>query len=144
MYAQTTNTQSPRGLFMVTMEIDNKPGTHYGIMDVGNVLVRPGVHVPTIYHLRPDGSTWTTDTSRLRSSKRIADETGATARFEAALHRSSYDVLTNNCEHFARLVAEGEHKSGQAVVVGIVGMVSLVGVFALLDRWLGRGANKAT
>ena len=47
MYAQLEQPRFARGLYLATMAIDNKPGTHYAILDVGNLLNRFGVRVPS-------------------------------------------------------------------------------------------------
>lgn len=132
MYVQERKAALARGLYMITMAIDNKPGTHYAILDAGNVLRRFGVTAPTIYHLRPEGLVWTTDLSQVQSVQKIDDESGAVARFQEALTRPVYHLLTNNCEHFARFVARGDRSSGQAVALGVVGVVAAVGLVAAL------------
>ena len=134
MYVQERKAALARGLYMITMAIDNKPGTHYAILDAGNVLRRFGVTAPTIYHLRPEGLVWTTDLGRVQTSQKIADEMGAVARFQDALTRPIYSLLTNNCEHFARFVAFGDRSSAQAVVLGVAGVVAAVGLVAALTN----------
>ncbi len=130
MYVQERRATVARGLYLITMAIENKPGTHYAILDAGNVLRRFGVTVPTIYHLRPEGLVSTTDLSRVQSAQKVDDESGAVARFQEALTRPVYRLLTNNCEHFARFVAFGDRSSGQAVALGVAGVVAAVGLVA--------------
>ena len=50
----------------------------------------------------------------------------AVARFSVALQENDYDLFTNNCEHFARYVTEGQKYSTQVVAAVAVGVLALV------------------
>jgi len=43
----------------------------------------------------------------------------AIARLKAAIKNSDYDLFFNNCEQFARYIAEGEHYSTQLRWAGV-------------------------
>ena len=123
-----------RGLYIATRAVDDKPGTHYAILDIGNVLARPGVFAPVLYELRPRlGLTVTTDLSRLKTARRIADESGAISRFEQGVADQDYRLFTNNCEHFARFVAYGDRSSSQAFWLGAAGTIAAVAFLASLS-----------
>ena len=120
------------GLYLATMSIPNKLGIHYGIHDVGNYLRQTGVVGPRIYQLSPDGLTWTTQTSRLTGAERIEDPAGAAKRFRDAIAKPTYDLFSNNCEHFARYIAKGKSESPQAFWLGVGLFVAAGAVFASL------------
>jgi hypothetical protein len=134
VYVLGTESAGARGLYMVTMAIDNKPGTHYGILDAGNILRQFGAASPRIYHLRPQGLVWTTDLSRVLTVEKVEDERGAVARFQESLTRPIYSLLTNKCEHFARFVAVGDRSSGQAVLLGAASVVAAFSLVAALTN----------
>ena len=111
----TANLQ--HGLYIVTTEIRNKPGQHYGILDFGNVLQPAGLCDPVVYQLLPPVCLPVRYTRR--AVDQIADEVAAAARFAEALGRPQYNVFTDNCEHFARYVAYGSRTSGRAALLGL-------------------------
>ena len=88
MYIPKRNVIVARGLYVVTMAIANKPGTHYAILDAGNLLRQFSVTAPTIYHLRPEGLIRTNDLTHVESVEKIDDEVGAITRFQEALARA--------------------------------------------------------
>ncbi len=63
------------------------------------------------------------------------DPDAAMVRAESRLGESSYNLVTNNCEHFARWCVEGEPRSPQVATVGICTTLALVGV---LCWWVKR------
>lgn len=117
------------------------PVVHYGIVDIGNVLNVQGVDesgVPTVIHQTPPriklehlhpGVEW-------KLIDRISDVKGAIARIREAAKNPNYDLLGNNCEHFAKFVAHDTRVSGQVLVGGVVaGGLVVLGV-AILSKLL--------
>ncbi len=123
------------GLYLVTQDSD-KDGvaiTHFGVLDVGNVLqhaAADGSH-PIVIHQTPPTirADWLAHTGRWSIMGRVTDVSGAIQRLRAAFSNPTYDLFGNNCEHFARFVAEGDHRSDQIFWAG-VGAVA-VGALAL-------------
>lgn len=63
------------------------------------------------------------------------DPDAAIRRAESRLGEARYNLVTNNCEHFARWCVEGEPRSPQVATAGIVTSLALVG---LLCWWVKR------
>src|SRR5579862_3180299 len=134
---QNQNVLARPGLYVVKTALPNKLGEHYGILDVGNRLRRSGVVGPVVYQLAPRGVIATEETTNLTIVAPVIDEMLAAVRFEEALKKSQYDLLTNNCEHFARFVAFGTSVSGQAQLLGLAGVAAVFGLIVFLG-----GANR--
>ena len=66
--------------------------------------------------------------------RQVNDVAGARARLRQEAVRRRYDLLMNNCEHFASAIATGQRESPQIRGVGI-----LVGIGALI--WLLGGSE---
>jgi len=103
----------PVGLCLATTDIPNKLGEHYGILDIGNVLGGAPSGAPILYQLTPSGVVGAPIDQELTIVDWIGDIDAARARFTQALQRPQYDLVTNNCEHFARYVAYGRRESSQ-------------------------------
>ena len=114
----------------------NLPVEHYAIMDVGNRfgLEEVDPSQPVIIHQTPAnvrieptavrGEQWTI-------VERIVDVAEAKKRFEAALNKPDYNLADNNCEHFARFVANGKRESTQLMGYAVASAVTLVIVGAV-------------
>jgi hypothetical protein len=125
--------QLSRGLYLVKTSLPNKPGEHYAILDIGNVLRMAGVVGPLLYELGPRGVLAALVTAELIVLERIQNEAAAIERFAAARQSARYSLLFNNCEHFATYVARGVRTSEQAQAVGIVATIAAtLAVIALL------------
>lgn len=113
------------GLYLVSQPAE-KNGVrieHYGIVDIGNTLQHPeanGTHPVVIHqtppHIRAD---WLANTGRWSVLGRVTDVAGAMQRLRAALANPQYELFGNNCEHFARFVAQGERYSNQIFWAGV-------------------------
>jgi hypothetical protein len=110
-----------RGLFLVERRLANKPGRHVGILDVGNTFQqqRLGWWSSVVYQYGPTGITFEDLTAYWTTIKPITDVAGAVSRFREA-RLAAYDLVTNNCEHFARYVASGSRESKQVQAWGWV------------------------
>ena len=122
------------GLYLASTpgaKVKGIPVVHYGIIDIGNVLKAQSVDesgVPTVIHQTPPrikfehllpGTKW-------KLIDRIADVDGAVARIRKAAKNPEYDLLGNNCEHFAKFVAHDTKVSGQVLVgVAVAGGIAL-------------------
>lgn len=116
-------------LYLVVQHSPEKGVDHYGILDIGNNLRYPDALEPVVVHQSPPviRADWLSATGAWGIAGRIVDTAGALLRLRAALSNPSYDLLGNNCEHFARYVAYGKRESGQVqqalVVVGVIGLL---------------------
>lgn len=121
----------PTGLYLVSRPKNVGPGTHYAIADVGNILEHPYADgsIPIIMHKlmgRGFCIEYIQPRDKYRIEKRITDVGAAKRRLIAASRNPSYDLFGANCEHFARYVAEGNHKSLQiSSAVGLIGLAAL-------------------
>lgn len=117
------------GLYLVVQHSPEKGVDHYGVLDVGNNLRYLTAIEPVVVHQSPPAirADWLSATGAWQVADRIVDTAAALVRLRAALENPSYDVLGNNCEHFARYVAYGKRESGQVqgavVVVGLIGLL---------------------
>ncbi|SRR6266496_745760 len=127
------------GLYLVKQRAQvSKSGVeHYGIMNVGNRLAQSPAHGfvrrPVVYHNTPPSlrAEWLTNTGGWAIVSRIEDERAAIARLRAAWRNPSYDMLGNNCEHFAFYVATGERKSPQVragVTIASIAAIVIAGL----------------
>ncbi len=117
------------------------PVTHFGIIDIGNVLESPQVEKdsPTVVHQTPPEVRfeYVSDKQPWEITDRITDIDEAKKRIEKAVEEPEYDLFENNCEHFANFVAKGNKSSGQIVI----GTVATLGAIALLITsciWLAK------
>jgi hypothetical protein len=116
-------------LYLVAQRSPKKGVDHYGILDVGNNLGYVAAPAPVVVHQSPPAirADWLSVTGAWRVVWRIPDTAGALDRLRLALARPSYDLLGNNCEHFARYVATGKRESTQLhSAMVIVSLGSLV------------------
>ncbi len=125
------------GLYLVKQRSAGKSGVeHYGILNIGNRLGDQPAAKPVVYHNTPPGlrADWLHDTGTWTIVGRITDEALGVARLRAAWANPSYDMLGNNCEHFALYVATGERKSPQVRSgVALVGIGIAVAVLSSRD-----------
>lgn len=117
------------GLYLMVQHSAEKGVDHYGILDIGNNLGYLAAVEPVVVHQSPPAirANWLSATGAWRITARIIDTAGALLRLRAALANRNYDLLGNNCEHFARYVAYGRRESGQ-----LQGALIVVGLFGLL------------
>ena len=117
------------GLYLVAQHLPEKGVDHYGILDIGNNFRFAIVHEPVVVHHPPPAirADWLSTTGTWSIAGRIFDVAGARFRLRLALARANYDLLGNNCEHFARFIAYGKRESGQVqdamVVAGLIGLI---------------------
>lgn len=130
------------------------PVFHWGIIDIGQclggmslpaaarhtlVLLEGAEEAPgTVVHRTPGELRYepVSDLHRWKLLRRIEDEAGARARIAHALQDPAYNLVGNNCEHFARYIADGRKHSGQ-VMVGLMGLMGLgAAAFYATTRWL--------
>lgn len=116
------------GLYLLRQYSTAKGVHHFGILDVGNHLACHAVRDHVVVHLthptvRAD---WLSATGQWEVLEQIVDTPGALARLCHALNHPCYDLLSNNCEHFARYVATGVRESRQ-----VRDILTLVGVFGI-------------
>jgi len=123
------------GLYLVSQgsEKDGVAITHFGVLDVGNILrhtASDGTH-PLVIHQTPPRVRvdWLANTGNWSVMGRVTDVAGAMERLKATFSNPEYDLFGNNCEHFARFVTEGSRKSDQIFWAG-VGVVA-VGALAI-------------
>ncbi len=124
----------PDGLYLVKRRSEAKGVDHFGILDVGNRLGYPQASQPVVLHQVPPAvrADWLQNTAGPWTILgRILDEAGAINRINEAARNPRYDVLGNNCKHFARYVATGKRESpqlqGVVAGVGLVGLIVYVG-----------------
>ena len=124
----------PDGLYLLKQPSEKKGIAieHYGIADVGNTLGHSqldGSH-PVVIHQTPPciRIDWLGNTGRWEVIGKIMDVAGAKSRLRSAFKNPAYDLFGNNCEHFARFVAQNQHHSNQ-ILWGVAGL-SLVGLLA--------------
>lgn len=130
------------GLYLVSQPTE-KNGVridHFGILDVGNILQHPevsGEH-PIVIHQTPPNirADWLSNAGRWNVLGHITDVAGAMQRLKAAFANPQYDLFGNNCEHFARFVAQGERRSNQIFWAGVSAVA--VGTLAV---YLFKGAK---
>ena len=101
---------------------------HYGLLDIGNILEHEnidGKH-PIVIHQTPPSIrlNWLKDTGMWEIVGKVIDLSGAKERLKEAIKTPGYDLLGNNCEHFARFVAFNKKYSSQ-LIWGAVGIVAL-------------------
>lgn len=119
------------GLYLLRQKSVEKGVDHYGILDVGNRINHPRVSFlqqPVVIHqLLPSIQIdWLQNTGQWKVLAKITDEGDAISRMYKALENPKYNLFKNNCEHFARYVADGKHESTQVqVAVAIAGLVAL-------------------
>lgn len=119
------------GLYLLRQSAQ-KPGIHhYGILDVGNRIGHPQVsgQQPVVIHQTPPTIRidWLPNTGQWEIHQRITNEAEAVQRINQAFSMPSYDLFGNNCEHFARFVANGVRESTQLQAAGVVaGLAALV------------------
>ena len=119
------------GLYLIRRNSDKGGVHHYGILDVGNRIQNPMVHIenPVVIHQVPPAIRidWLQNTGSWQDCWRITDEDYAIQRMKQAFNNPGYDLFGNNCEHFARYVATGVRESTQLQVVGVMaGLAALV------------------
>lgn len=97
---------------------------HYGILDVGNIIGHPQVDEfhPTVIHQTPPKvkMDWLEDTGNWEILGKVHPMHlhQAIQRVRIALRNQDYDFFSNNCEQFARFIAEGESYCTQLQAAG--------------------------
>ena len=128
------------GLYLVE-QASNKNGipvTHYGVLDVGNILQHPeidGTH-PVVIHQTPPNirADFLGNTGSWNISGKVTDVSGAIARVKEAIKNPAYDLFGNNCEHFARFVTLGQRYSNQVFWGGAAAVaLSVLAFYALRE-----------
>src|SRR5579859_6842899 len=121
------------GLYLISQPSRDKGWVHYGILDVGNRLGLTLDRVePVVVHLPPGGLRydWLSTTGEWKVVKQIGDAAGAIARLRIVEANPVYDAVTNNCEHAARYIADGERRSNQVRWIGVFVGVAAVAFVA--------------
>ena len=119
-----------RGLFLARRYSSEKGVHHFGILDVGNHLGYEAAREPVMIHMVSPHvrAEWFSTTGHWDMFEPITDVPGAVARLQQALGLPCYDLVFNNCEHFARYVATGVRESRQVkevlTLAGVVGIVA--------------------
>lgn len=132
-YEDCTMPELSHGLYLLRQYSSTKGVHHFGILDVGNLLGYPMAGDHVVVHLTHP----MVRTDRLSATgywevlAQINDVEGALARLRQALKYPRYDLVFNNCEHFARYVATGVRESRQ--VRDILSLAGIVGVVLLAN-----------
>lgn len=117
------------------------PVTHYGIIDIGNVLECPQIDkiTPTVVHQTPPQVKLEYVSSKRpwEIIDRITDIVEAKKRIEKAVKNPKYDLFENNCEHFANYVAKANKSSGQ-IVIGAVATLGTITLLITSCIWLAK------
>ncbi|WP_345990159.1 lecithin retinol acyltransferase family protein [Sulfurimonas sp. HSL1-2] len=113
------------GLYLAVQpsEKNGIPISHYGVIDIGNILEHPesdGSH-PIVIHQTPPSirADWLGHTGNWDIIGKVTDTQKAIQRIKEALENPEYDLFGNNCEHFARYVTEGVKTSRQVFWAGV-------------------------
>lgn len=124
------------GLYLVQQWRPDKGVTHVAVLDLGNSsgYAATAPSEPLLIHLSPSGL----QVERLHGTgqwslmERAPDTHAAVNRLLAAASNSRYNVLANNCEHFARFVVRGLPESPQ--LVGALVFTGLVAALVVSGR----------
>ncbi len=132
------------GIYEVTRRNTTKGMEHSAIVDVGNrlgLLPRRDVfrpHSAVLVHQTPPELAFEYLPDGLDDEwkvvRQVTDVAGARARLRQEAARRRYDLLMNNCEHFASAIATGQRQSPQLRGVG-----TLIGIGFLI--WLLGGSE---
>ena len=111
---------------------------HFGIIDVGNRFNHQqanGSH-PIVYHKTLEGIqiNWLQDTGLWDIIEKITDEKKANQMLLKALENPDYDLFSNNCEHFANMIAKGKKESKQLQAVGWIAGLAVITIIGLSDE----------
>ena len=125
----------PDGIFLVRRQSELPGIAHYGVMDIGNCLnlyVTEG-SIPVVIDLTQAGIALrsTLDITPWELMGQAEDEQAAAARLWEAIEDKTYRVLSNNCEHFARMVVGGIRESKQLQAYSLLAGTMIV--LALMD-----------
>lgn len=121
----------PDGLYLAKQKSRIKPDLieHYGVIDIGNTLNHPLgiIGMPIVIHqafpyirIDPLSNTRRWEIMRKVEKWELKD---SIQRIQNAIKNPNYDLLVNNCEHFARYVTTGIKESKQ--LQGAVGVIAL-------------------
>jgi hypothetical protein len=90
---------------------------HYGVLVLENSfgLAEPGNAAPYVIHLNQNGiqAGWLEAMPPWALIEPIWDDLGAWARYQEVSQNPNYNLLSYNCEHFARYIATGARESKQ-------------------------------
>jgi len=125
-----------RGLYLARRYSREKGVHHFGILDVGNHLGYETAREPVIIHMVSPHvrAEWLSTTGRWDMFDPITDVPGAVGRLQQALGFPCYDLVFNNCEHFARYVATGARESVQVRNIGIALGIAALCLLAVRDN----------
>lgn len=131
------------GLYLVSQQSEKMgiPIRHYGVLDVGNILMIQSPPLvfsgePVIIHQTPpevradvlsETGSWSIEGKVIRQHLREAVE-----RVKTALKTPSYDLFGHNCEHFARFITTGTKESKQLQKTIFTATVAAVGLGLLI------------
>ncbi len=105
------------GLYWISQQSSKKGVVHHAILDVGNRtgFADTGMWQDMLIHQTPPSIRRepSAGTGQWHLHLRIHDEQGAIERLKLAWASPHYDVVKNNCEHFARFIATGVRESHQ-------------------------------
>ncbi|TGK42468.1 hypothetical protein [Leptospira andrefontaineae] len=104
---------------------------HYGVIDIGNVsglFHNAGQSPIVIEKIAGKGNVANYASSDWIIIGKVKDHhiLSAKIRLKTALNDPTYDLLGNNCEHFARFITEGKKRSTQVNVFAMAAMAGLV------------------
>lgn len=120
------------GLYVVRRAAHNSPGIwHYAILDIGNNCSIAGVDnpAPKLIHQCPPKLQWCwfEGTGTWEVLAQCPDEIGAIERIAwMTANDPLYNLVGNNCEHFATHAAFGEKRSGQIEIAFLIASIGLV------------------
>lgn len=124
------------GLYLIQRFAKDKGVIHYAILDQGmrlfQILPQHPYFPARIIHLSPKGFQLEAYDEALGWTivKKIEDEASAIQRTIEAAKNPDYNLIGNNCEHFARYVADGKRESHQVQLVGVLGAIALLVIAA--------------
>lgn len=116
----------PDTLYLIKQPSSKFGVTHYGILDIGNVLNLENYQIdhPIVIHQTPPEIRldWLQDTGRWEVEGWVERShlPHAIQRVQIAIQNKDYQFFSNNCEQFARFIVEGAAYSTQLQAVGVI------------------------
>jgi hypothetical protein len=128
----------PSGIYLVNKKSEILPNLidHYGVMFVGATLKSIGYSdaKPIVFHLTDSGFQKHYlegfGVPQVLGKVNSNDLLQTIWRLKISFFNPNYDLISNNCEQFARFVTEGYKQSIQLQTVTVVGLVA--GFFGLI------------
>ncbi|TGL21712.1 hypothetical protein EHQ46_07605 [Leptospira yanagawae] len=128
-----------KGLYLLKRPAEKYWGLvdHYAVMDVGNtssLFPNVGQRPIVIEKVEGKGIIASYNSKNWTILGKVKDHhiLSATLRLIQALENPTYDLFGNNCEHFARFIAEGKKESEQVNSFGALAL--FFGVVMLLSQ----------